>query len=239
VEGREIVSVVLPTLDEGENVALVIGALRQELDRVEIVVVDDGSVDGTVDVVRELAARSPGVRLIRRTHEHGLTSAIQRGIDESSADVVVWMDCDLSMPPAVAGELVDAIARGADVAVGSRYAPGGADARHGRLPRAFSTLVNLAARALVRGPVHDYTSGFIAARRPVLTEIRLRGDYGEYCIDFLTRASRAGFRIVEVGYVCQERHAGASKTAAGFVGFVRRGRKYVSTVLRLAVDRRA
>ena len=233
------VSVVLPTFNERENVARAIEAVERAVESAEIVVVDDDSPDGTSGATEAIAAANASLRLIRRTRERGLTSAIQRGIDGSSADVVVWMDCDLSMPAAAIPRLVESIGQGADIAIGSRYAPGGADAREDRLSRTFSALINRAARLLLRGPVRDYTTGFVAARRPVLETIRLRGDYGEYCIDFLTRAARAGFRIVEIGYVCGNRESGESKTASTFVGFVRRGRRYVSTILRLAVDRRA
>ncbi|MBI3733006.1 MAG: polyprenol monophosphomannose synthase, partial [Chloroflexi bacterium] len=98
-------------------------------------------------------------------------------------------------------------------------------------------VINLAAKILLGGPVRDYTTGFVAARRSVLEQIALRGDYGEYCIDFLVRAVRRGFRVVEVGYICAPRASGESKTAPSFTGFIRRGRKYVTTILRLAVSR--
>jgi len=81
--------------------------------------------------------------------------------------------------------------------------------------------------------VRDYTSGFIAARRPVFDLISLRGDYGEYCIDLLYRAQRLGLRIVEIPYDCVPRQTGESKTATSAWGYVRRGTRYVTTVLRL------
>ena len=233
------VSVVLPTFNERDNIGELIAAIRQNLPQAEIVVVDDNSPDGTWQLVQELAATAPQVRLVRRTSERGLTSAIQRGIDESHGGVVFWMDCDFSMPPTTMPLLLNAVADGAGVAIGSRYAPGGKDARGDWMPIAFSAVINLAARLLLGGPVRDYTTGFVAARREVLESIRLRGDYGEYCIDFLARAKRKGFRIVEVGYVCKPRAFGESKTAPSFMGFIRRGRKYVTTVLSLAVHRGA
>jgi dolichol-phosphate mannosyltransferase len=233
------VSVVLPTFNERENVARAVEAVEREVEPAEILVVDDDSPDRTWELVEALAAEKPRLRLIRRMRERGLTGAIQCGVDGSTADVVVWMDSDLSMPAATIPRLLQAIEQGADVAIGSRYAPGGADARGNPRSRAFSALINRSARLVLRGPVRDYTTGFVAARRPVLEMIRLRGDYGEYCIDFLTRAGRAGFRIVEIGYVCKDREFGESKTASTFVGFIRCGRKYVTTILRLAVVRRA
>jgi dolichol-phosphate mannosyltransferase len=171
-----------------------------------------------------------------RRGEKGLTSAIQRGIDEAiatyGADIVTWMDCDLSMPPADVPRLVRAIIEhNADLAVGSRWAPGGADVAHGRMARTLSWLINRFAVLLLGSAVHDYTSGFIAGRAGVFGKIRLRGDYGEYCIDLLGRAQKAGQRIVEVPYVCVPRRAGESKTGANLWDYLVKGRKYVAAVL--------
>ena len=234
------VSVALPTFDERDNIGPLIEAIQAALPSPEIVVVDDNSPDGTWQIVQALAAHSTGVRLVRRIGERGLTSAIQRGIDESRGEVVFWMDCDFSMPPESMPLLLREIERGADVAIGSRYAPGGKDARGDWMPVAFSAVINFFARLFLGGgTVRDYTTGFVAARRAVLERVRLRGDYGEYCIDFLARAKRGGFRIVEVGYVCKPRTSGESKTAPSFMGFIRRGWKYVVTILRLALSRGA
>ncbi|MBC8449956.1 MAG: hypothetical protein H8D78_19660 [Chloroflexi bacterium] len=71
--------------------------------------------------------------------------------------------------------------------------------------------------------MRDYTSGFIAARRALFDEMDLRGDYGEYCIDFLARAQRRGYRVREVGCICGERHSGESKTGTNVLGYLRRG----------------
>ncbi len=101
------------------------------------------------------------------------------------------------------------------------------------MARAFSWTINLFASLLLGWGVRDYTSGFIAARREVLERIPLRGDYGEYCIDLLYRAQRAGYRVKEIPYTCTERVSGESKTGANVLDYLRRGWKYVWTVLRL------
>lgn len=230
-------SVALPTYNEKGNIADLIAAIRAALPDPEIVVVDDNSPDGTWQIVQALSAAEPRIRLVHRTAERGLTSAIQRGIDEARGDVVFWMDCDFSMPPATMPLLLAELERGADVAIGSRYAPGGKDARGDWMPIAFSAVINIWSQLLLGRDVRDYTTGFVAARKSVLERVRLNGDYGEYCIDFLTRAKRQGFRIVEIGYVCKPRATGESKTAPSFWGFIRRGWKYVVTILRLTVQR--
>ncbi|MCS6843851.1 MAG: polyprenol monophosphomannose synthase [Caldilineales bacterium] len=242
-----LVCTVLPTYNERHN----IGPLIERLLAVNpapylVLVVDDDSPDGTAEEVERLIAQRPcaglpepcpqQVRLIRRRHERGLTSAIQRGIDEAldtyGADIVTWMDCDLSMPPEDVPRLVRAIVEeGADVAVGSRWIPGGADVAHGAMARTLSWIINQFAMALLSRRVHDYTSGFMAVRGEVLRRLRLRGDYGEYCIDLLARALRGGYRVVEVPYVCVPRVSGESKTGVDLWDYLSKGRKYVATVV--------
>jgi dolichol-phosphate mannosyltransferase len=143
------------------------------------------------------------------------------------------MDCDLSMPPEDLPRLAAALAAGADLAVGSRYLPGGRDAGHSWAGRAFSRTINLWAWLLLDRRVTDYTSSFVLARRAVFDQIDLRGDYGEYCIDLLYRAVHAGFRVAEIPYVFTPRQTGESKTAANSLGCVTRGWKYVVTIGRL------
>jgi len=226
-------SVVLPTYNERDNIGPLIQAiLAHAPEPMGIWVVDDDSPDGTWEVVAALAQEDPRVHLVHRTEERGLTTAIAAGIAASDGEVVVWMDCDFSMPPEAVPRLVEALGQ-ADVALGSRYVPGGRDEGHSWMARAFSRIINGFASLLLGWGVRDYTSGFIAARREVLERIPLQGDYGEYCIDLLYRAQRMGFRVVEVPYTCEERASGESKTGANALDYVRRGWKYVWTVVRL------
>lgn len=229
------ISIVLPTFNESDNIIpLVERTLAALADyAMEVVVVDDDSPDGTWRLVADKAARDSRVRLIRRITERGLTSAIWRGIVEARGEWVGWMDCDLSMPPEAWPRLADALRDGADIAVGSRYVPGGADVAHSPTGRAFSRVINLAAGLLLDWRIKDYTSGFILARRAVFQAITLRGDYGEYCIDLLYRAVKGGFRVEEVPYICVPREAGESKTAANAWGYVTRGVNYVKTLAHL------
>ncbi|MCE7986424.1 MAG: polyprenol monophosphomannose synthase [Caldilinea sp. CFX5] len=238
-----LVCTVLPTYNEAENIGpLIEGILASAITPHLVLVVDDNSPDGTSAVVEKLIAqRTPDptrwVVLLRRVGEKGLTSAIQRGIDEAihthNAAIVTWMDCDLSMPPSDVPKLVQAVLAGADLAVGSRWIAGGADVAHGAMARTLSWLINHFAIVLLGNQVHDYTSGFIAARAEVLEKIRLRGDYGEYCIDLLGRALRSGYQLREVPYICVPRTTGESKTGVNLWDYLVKGRKYVNTVWRL------
>ena len=228
-----MVSMVLPTFNEAGNIIpLMEGLLAALGPELEIIVVDDASSDGTALRARAFAAKFPQVRLVYRENERGLTSAIARGIAESGRPVVGWMDCDLSMPPADLPKLLEAI-NGRDMALGSRYAPGGRDVAHGMVARALSLTICHLSRYLLGGTVLDLTSGFVLARRELLEDLGLRGDYGEYCIDLIHRAQLKGYLVTEVPYVCLPRHSGQSKTSVGIWGFLRRGPGYLATVGRL------
>ena len=240
-----LVCTVLPTYNERDNIGpLIDGVLDAATTPHMVIVVDDDSPDGTWQVVEQRAEQhhvdgTERVVLVRRMDESGLTSAIQRGIDEAigkyNADIVTWMDCDLSMPPEDIPKLVAALVEGdADIAVGSRWIPGGADVAHGFMARTLSWMINRLAILLLGNQVHDYTSGFIAARVPVFQQIRLRGDYGEYCIDLLGRAIKQGYTIREVPYICVPRTTGESKTGANLWDYLVKGRKYVATIVSLA-----
>lgn len=232
-------TVILPTYNERDNIPILIaGILSAVQTSVKVLVVDDNSPDGTSEVVAEIAAREPRVLLLRRTTERGLTSAIWAGIRAADTDAVSWMDCDLAMPPETIPLLLERLAAGADVVVGSRYVRGGSDPGHSLMARAFSVLINTFASSLLGWRVRDYTSGFVAARKSVFDKIALRGDYGEYCIDLLARAQQMGFRVQEVPYICGARFSGESKTGASFTDYIRRGWKYVTTVVRLATRKK-
>jgi dolichol-phosphate mannosyltransferase len=231
-------TVILPTYNERANIPILIeGILRHVRPPVQVLVVDDDSPDGTWQVVEAIAARDARVRLLRRTTERGLTSAIWAGIRAADTGAVSWMDCDLAMPPETLPALLARLEAGADLAIGSRYVPGGKDVGHSLLARAFSVTINLFAALLLGWRVRDYTSGFIAARRAVFDHITLQGDYGEYCIDLLARAQFMGLQVTEVPYICGARLSGESKTATNVLGYLRRGWKYVVAILRLAVSR--
>jgi dolichol-phosphate mannosyltransferase len=235
------ISIILPTFNEAGNIEQLLDrtliALGHTPGGVEVLVVDDDSPDGTWRLVAEKAKAEARVRLIHRTTEKGLTSAISRGIHEARGQWIGWMDCDLSMPPEEWPKLAEALRQGADMAVGSRYVPGGADVAHSFVGRTLSLLINLWAGLMLDWTIKDYTSGFILGRKEVFDKVELRGDYGEYCIDLLYRVKKAGYSIRELPYRCVPREAGESKTATNVWGYLKRGVNYVKSVWRLRFAR--
>jgi len=231
------ISIILPTYNEAGNIEPLIDRTLKVLGNypggVEVLIVDDDSPDGTGQLVTEKIKADPRVRLIHRKGEMGLTSAISRGIREAQGEWIGWMDCDLSMPPEKWPFFAEALSNGIDIAVGSRYVPGGADVAHSFVGQTFSRIINLSAALVLAWSIKDYTSGFILGRKEVFDKIDLRGDYGEYCIDLLYRAKRAGYTILELPYLCVPRQVGESKTATNLWGYLRRGVNYVTTIFRL------
>ena len=154
-------TVVVPTYNESANLPSLVERVCTALPGAEIVVVDDASKDGTADVARELSKKYP-VRVVERFDERGLSTAVLRGMDEARTDLCVVMDADLSHPPEAIPKLVQAVQDGADVAVGSRYVPGG-DFDEWPLFRRFASKAGtLLARPLT--PVRDPMAGFFCLR---------------------------------------------------------------------------
>ncbi len=220
-----MISVVLPTYNEADNVPIVLARLSDALRgrEFEVVVVDDASPDGTATVA-ERAAENLGIRavVIRRPGKLGLSSAIMHGIMHARGDVVVVMDADLQHPPEKVPELVEAIFEGADIAVASRYVPGGRVEGWPLYRRLVSRGAVVLSRLLIdkARPVRDPVSGFFALRKDVVrgVDIRPSGSY-KVLLDILAKGRYK--RVVEVPYVFGHRYRGRSKLGVGTIlGFV-------------------
>jgi dolichol-phosphate mannosyltransferase len=236
---RREVSVIFPTYNERDNIGpLILEALKYTPADTEVIVVDDNSPDGTWQVVEDLAKNLPNVHLLRRIDKRGLASALRDGIAFSRGDIIVWSDCDFSMPPPKIADLLAEIAKGRDVAVGSRFVKGGgvqivSESNDTLLAYLMSLTLNRSIQRILGRRFRDYTSGFIAFRRKVLDKISLRGDYGEYFIDFIYRARKLGYDVVEIPYMCVDRRSGVGKTGTHFFDYFRKGWKYVWLTLKL------
>jgi dolichol-phosphate mannosyltransferase len=210
------VLVVIPTYDERDNLATVVGRLRAAVPAADVLVVDDASPDGTGDIADALSAADDRVEVLHRPAKEGLGAAYLAGFAWGLArdyEALVEMDADGSHAPEQLPALLDALA-GADVVLGSRWVPGGSVVDWPRRRELLSRGGNAYARLLLRLPVRDTTGGFRVYRREVLEAIELTDVASAgYCfqVDVLWRAWRAGFRIVEVPIRFVERVAGVSK----------------------------
>lgn len=236
------VSVVLPTYNEKDNIVDLVKAIHQAISYPhEIIVVDDNSPDGTSPAVQALIDQGtvPGLCLITRYKDRGLTNSIWEGIQNATGDVVMWMDCDFSMPPEDMPKLLQQIEAGYDIVVGSRFVNGGSikkDLKNSQdtwLGVVLSRLLNVFVRMMLFWDFKDYTSGFIAIKRDIFKHIELTGDYGEYFIDLIVKAKLLNYSIVEIPYICLPRAKGYSKTGSNLWDYAKRGIKYVFVVWHL------
>src|SRR5262245_21622533 len=166
--------IVLPTYDEATNIAEVLHRLRAAVPTADILVVDDSSPDGTAALARRAGAELGRVEVQVRPAKSGLGSAYRYGYGEGlrrAYDVLVQMDSDLSHDPAVVPALLRAVEAGADLAVGSRYVPGGSIPQWSAHRRALSRWGNRYAAWLLALPLTDATSGFRAFRASLLARL--------------------------------------------------------------------
>ena len=203
-----VISVIVPTYNEAGSLPPLVDRLAKAMagHTWELVVVDDGSPDGTADVARRLSATQP-VWVVSRAGKAGLASAVIAGFKESRGDILVVMDADLSHPPEIVPALVKAIDDGADLAVGSRYVKGGATMDWPVRRRVVSRVACLIGNVLV--PVRDATSGFFAVRRSAIDGVHLNAIGFKIGFEVIARARAK--TIVEVPYTFRDRELGASK----------------------------
>jgi len=206
---------VVPTYNEADSLPRLVERLATALAgaRWELVVVDDGSPDGTADIADRLGRALP-VRVVRRAGKAGLASAVVAGFAAANGDTLLVMDADLSHPPEVVSDLLRAIENGADLAVGSRYVAGGGTEDWPVRRRVVSRVACLMGQALV--PVRDSTSGFFAMRRGVIDGVKLN-PIG-FKIGFEVMARGRYKKAVEVPYTFRDRELGKSKFGGREIG---------------------
>lgn len=209
--------VVLPTYNESRNLPQIVPAVLSQDPRLEVLVVDDNSPDGTGRIADALAATFARVNVMHRPGKAGLGRAYLDGFRwglERGYDLLFEMDADFSHDPTYLPQLVAAIRGGADLAVGSRYKSGVnvINWPMGRLM--LSSGANLYARLVTGLPLTDSTGGFKCFRREVLEAIpfeRVRSNGYSFQIEMSFRAWRKGFRLVEVPIIFTDRVEGQSK----------------------------
>ena len=212
----ERILVILPTYNEAENVTGLAPLVLQQDERIDVLVVDDGSPDGTAERVEELRADEPRVHLIRRPGKLGLGTAylagFRFGLDEGYS-LVFTMDCDFSHNPRYLPQMIEKL-RDCDLVVGSRYVKGGGIENWPWYRLLLSRFANFYARTLLRLELRDCTAGFRGYRREVLEGVDpfdLRSSGYSFLEEMAWKVSRAGFSIAEVPIVFEQRQAGSSK----------------------------
>ncbi len=213
---------ILPTYNEAENIEAIVTAAGDVLagsgdDAYKILIVDDGSPDGTGEIADRLAAEREQVEVLHRTEKNGIGPAYLAGFAhalERGAGYAMEMDSDFSHDPADLARLLDAVRSGADLALGSRYVPGGGVSDWGLLRRVISEGGSTYARWVLGLRVKDLTGGFKCFKREVLEAIHfdsVRSQGYAFQVELTYRAVKAGFKVVEVPIVFKDRELGQSK----------------------------
>jgi dolichol-phosphate mannosyltransferase len=205
----------IPTLCEAGNLSALLDRVRFALDPLnvdyEILIVDDDSCDGTAEIVSTLAQQDPRIRLLVRRGQRGLSGAILHGWENSDAAIVGVMDADFQHPPELLPELTAAIASGCDLAIGSRYTPGGGLGDWNVFRKLLSAAAVWATWPIQRLGLRarDPMSGFFFVRRDCLTGIAFQQAGFKLLLEILVRARIASIR--EIPFAFGQRYRGASK----------------------------
>jgi dolichol-phosphate mannosyltransferase len=213
--------VCIPTYNEAEVLPAIVAAVRDAVPQAHLLIVDDASPDGTGAIADRLATRDSRVAVLHRTAREGLGAAYRHAFQvaiQAGYLQIVQMGADFSHAPADVPRLLAALRDGADLAVGSRYTPGGGTSGWGAGRRWISSFGCRYAAAVLNSPVNDLTAGFKAWRAPMLQRVlRHEGATRGYAfqIEMTWRAATLGARVVEVPICFEERRAGVSKMSVG------------------------
>ncbi len=213
---------ILPTYNEAENIEAIVAAAGEVLASAtegvyKILIVDDGSPDGTGEIADRLAGEREPVEVLHRTEKNGIGPAYLEGFRyalDHEAAYVMEMDSDFSHDPADLARLLASVRGGADLALGSRYVPDGGVSDWGLLRRLISEGGSMYARWVLGLGVRDLTGGFKCFKREVLEAIHFDGVRSQgyaFQVELTYRAVRAGFHVVEVPIVFKDRELGQSK----------------------------
>jgi glycosyltransferase involved in cell wall biosynthesis len=221
------VLVCIPTYNERDNLASVLSRVRAANPEVDVLVIDDGSPDGTGEIADQEAANDPKVHVMHRTEKSGLGTAYVRGFEwglDRDYDVLVEMDADGSHQPEELSRLLAALdpagPEHADVVLGSRYVDGGLVRNWPRSRMLLSRGGNAYVRLVLGLPLRDATGGYRAYRSEVLRKLELNEVASQgYCfqVDLAWQAWRSGFNVAEVPITFVERTMGESKMSKSVV----------------------
>ena len=254
------ISIVLPTLNEGENLQLLVPDIQKELKKIEInsfeiIIVDDGSEDNSKIIVEDLSNTYGNVRFIDRTGEKSLPLSILEGIKNSNFPYVMWLDADGSMPADTVKKLIiEQVKSPGSVIIGSRFVEGGGykgikkgeetsffkainnvyNSEDSILAVFLSKIFNQLLNRILRIGVKDLTSGFIIGKKEYFDEEAFIGaSYGDYFIKLMLILKSKSITCKEIPYFCETRIFGESKTGSNYIQLFKRGLPYLKLAFKL------
>jgi len=216
-------TIIIPTYNERENIAQIVPEIFKHAPEVRILVVDDNSPDKTYDVVREMQKKFPNLSLLLRQQKAGLGKAyihaFETVLEDGKSDAILMMDADFSHNPEYVPAMLKLGAE-AGVVIGCRYIKGGKIVDWPLSRRLLSRFANFYAGAILRLPIHDYTSGFIFMRTEYLRKVNLDNINSRgyaFLMELKSLLWLRGARIAELPIVLRDRTRGASKMSGGVI----------------------
>ena len=227
------VSIILSTYNEALFIEETINQIFKNLDNVEIIIVDDNSTDGTLEIVKKI--NNPNIKVYSR-RARGLASAFLLGLINSSSNVVGWLDSNMGNLASKLPEMLNQLNTN-DIVILSRYVDGGKDLRSPQ--RVFSSkMINYFCRIILSNKIKDYTSGIFLMKRDVLlSAVPISTGHGEFFIEFIYKAHNDGKKIVEIPYIHVPDTDGMSKTASSALRFIYLGSKYFIRIIQTLMKR--
>ena len=221
------VSIILSTYNEALVIEDTINKIFKYLNNVEIILVDDNSPDGTFEKAKKI--NNPNLKVFLRK-SRGLASAFLLGLINSSSEVVGWLDSNMGVLAERLPEMLGQLEKN-DIVILSRYVDGGTDLRS--KPRVLSSqFINFFCRLILSNKIKDYTSGiFLMKREVLLSTVPIATGHGEFFIEFIYKAHKAGNKIVELPFVHPPDVEGMSKTATSILRFYYLGFKYFIRII--------
>ena len=229
-------SIILCTYNESKYIENTIKNLNDSISDLELVIVDDNSSDGTVDIIKKLN-KDNKYKTVFRKKSRSLASAFVRGITETSGAYIGWLDTNQSELAPKFNIMIKELKSDSDIVIMSRYVEGGGDERL-LLRSLASKYFNLFARLILRVPIKDLTNSIFLMKRKVLDEVTFLGyGHGEFFFEFLYNAYKKGYKIKEIPHLQKkDQNTQDSKSAPNLIRFFYYGVMYVlrifSTILR-------
>ncbi len=223
-------SIILCTYNESKYIENTIRKLEGNISNLELVIVDDNSSDGTVEIIKKLNEKNQ-YKAIFRKRSRSLASAFTRGIVETTGDYIGWLDTNMDELAPKFNEMIKELESGNDIVILSRYVPGGGDERI-LLRSIGSKYFNLFARTILGLPIKDLTNSVFLMKREVMNEVTFLGyGHGEFFVEFLYNAHKKNFIIKEIPHVQKkDQSSGESKSAPNLIKFFYYGAMYVLRV---------
>jgi|TARA_B100001964_G_scaffold66877_1_gene76050 dolichol-phosphate mannosyltransferase len=231
-------SIILCTYNEANYIEHAILELEKNIPNLEIVIVDDSSSDGTIEIIKKLNQKNK-YKVIYRNKSRSLASAFARGVIETTGENIGWIDTNMGKVASKFPEMIKALQSNNDIIVLSRYVDGGGDRRI-LLRTLSSKYFNSLCRIILRIPIKDFTSSIFLMKRKILDEVTFLGyGHGEFFFEFLYNAHKKGFKIKEIPYVQdKDEDLGNSKSASSAIKFFYLGFMYILRIIITLMRRR-